>query len=152
MFGFSRYVLWMLVFLVAGCGAKSKGKSGLWRKIIRSGDQLYLARDQVGDLDRAIQWYLSGVREFPAQSRMMGRLSRAYAARAYGHPDDGLDGYTTAREFGLKCLMTDPSFSGLVQASGGRVTRRAVETLGAEYVECMTWTSLAWAKCQKPPV
>ncbi len=136
----------LLAFLLCGCGAKKKDKSGLWRKIIRNGDQLYLQRADRGELDKAIQWYLSGVREFPNQSRMMGRLSRAYAARAYGHADDGLDGYATARRFGLDCLMTDPSFGGLVQAQGGTISRRAVETLDASMVECMTWASLAWSR------
>jgi tetratricopeptide (TPR) repeat protein len=129
-----------------GCGVKKKGKSGLWKTIIKNGDALYLARNEAGELDRAIQWYLSGVREFPQQPQMKGRLSRAYVARAYGLGADGLDGYATAREFGLECMKIDASFGGLVSAAGGAVTPQAVAVLGPEFVECMTWTSIAWSR------
>ena len=143
---FFRLNLLVIVFLWCGCGAKKKDKSGLWRKIMRSGDELYLQRHDIRELDKAIQWYLSGVREFPEQWKMMGKLSRAYAARAYGHPSDGIDGYATAKRFGLDCLMTEPSFAGFVQAQGNMISRSAVETLNADMVECMTWTSLAWSR------
>lgn len=146
MFRFSRLHTVVLAICLAGCASKGKDKTGLWRKIMRSGDELYTARAELGELDKSIQWYLSGVREFPDQATMMGRLSRAYVARAYGHPDDGLDGYSTAREFGLRCLMVNPSFNGLVQSAGGTVTRRAVETVEKDMVECLTWTSLAWSR------
>ena len=146
MANFSRLNILLLVFLCFGCGAKKKDKSGLWRKIMRNGDELYLLRADLRELDKAIQWYLSGLREFPDQSRMMGKLSRAYAARAYGHPDDGLDGYSTAKRFGLDCLMSDPAFGGLVQSQSGMITSRAADTLKADMVECMTWTSMAWSR------
>jgi len=134
-----------LLILVA-CSSKNREQSGLWRKIVRNGDKLYAERVDLRALDQAIQWYLSGDREFPDEPRVLGKLSLAYAARAYGHPGGGLDGFATARRYGLECLRTDPSFDGLLQASGGAVTRRAVETLQADMVECMTWTSLAWAR------
>jgi len=146
MANFSRFNILLLVFLCWACGAKKKDKSGLWRKIVRNGDALYLQRADLRELDKAIQWYLSGLREFPDQAKMMGKLSRAYAARAYGHPDDGLDGYATARRFGLDCLMSDPAFGGLVQAQSGTITKRAAETLKADMVECMAWTSIAWSR------
>ena len=128
------------------CSSKNREQSGLWRKIVRNGDKLYADRDDLRALDQAIQWYLSGIREFPEEPKILGKLSLAYAARAYGHPGGGADGYATARRYGLNCLRTDASFEGLLQASGGAVTRRAVETLEADRVECMTWTSLAWSR------
>ena len=143
---FFRLSVLALPFLWCGCGAKSKDKSGLWRKIIRNGDALYLQRADIAELDKAIQWYLSGLREFPDQSKMMGKLSRAYAARAYGHPADGLDGFATARRFGLECLMSEPAFGGLVQSQGGNITSRAAEAVNADKVECLTWTTMAWSR------
>jgi len=115
-------------------------------RILTNGDALYLQRSELRDLDKAIQWYLSGVREFPDHAKMMGRLARAYTVRAYAHPPDGLDGFATAKEFGLRCLMTEPAFGGLVQSAGGAVTVRAVETLESDRIGCMTWTSVAWSR------
>ena len=138
-------LLTSLTFLTS-CSTKNREQSGLWRRIVRSGDQLFETREDPRALDQAIQWYLSGDREFPREKRILGRLARAYAARAYGFKSDGVDGFASARRFGLECLRTDPSFDGLLQASGGAVTRRAVDVLEKEYVECLTWTSLAWSR------
>ena len=139
--------VWVVgLVMLMSCSSKNRDQTGLWRKIVRSGDQLYSEREDLRALDQAIQWYLSGDREFPGEPRILGKLAVAYTARAYGHPGGGLDGFATARRYGLACLRTDPSFDGLLQASGGAVTRRAVETLEAERVDCMTWTSLAWSR------
>lgn len=138
---------WLIgLAMMMACSSKNREQSGLWRKIVRNGDRLYTDRDDLRALDQSIQWYLSGDREFPGQPKILGKLSLAYAARAYGHPGGGLDGFATARRYGLACLRTDASFDGLLQASGGAVTRRAVETLQADRVDCLTWTSLAWAR------
>ena len=136
----------VLLALVLGCGGASRERANLAARIIRSGDASYSERESLAELDKSIQWYLSGVREFPMEPRPLGRLARAYTVRAYAHPDDGIDGFVTAREFGLKCLMMEDAFGGLVVAAGGSVTVRAVETLEASRIGCMTWTSIAWAR------
>ena len=128
------------------CSSTKRDRSSLAARILTNGDAVYRERSDLRELDKAIQWYLSGVREFPDHAKMMGRLARAYTVRAYAHPPDGLDGFATAREFGLRCLMTEPAFGGLVQSSGGAVTVRAVETLESDRIGCMTWTSLAWSR------
>ena len=143
---FGRLAAVIGLMMMTSCASKSRDQSGLWRRTVRNGDKLYAARQDLRSLDQAIQWYLSGDREFPGEPTILGKLSLAYAARAYGHPSDGLDGYATARRYGLACLRTDSSFDGLLQASGGAVTKRAVEALQADRVGCMTWTSLAWAR------
>jgi hypothetical protein len=144
-------VRWLLcvgavVLGVYGCSAQKRDRSSLATRILTNGDTLYRSRAEIRELDKAIQWYLSGVREFPENAKLMGRLARAYTVRAYAHPPDGLDGFATAREFGLRCLMTEPAFGGLVQSAGGAVTIRAVETLESDRIGCMTWTSLAWSR------
>ena len=136
----------VLLALVLGCGGASRERANLAARIIRSGDASYANRETLAELDNAIQWYLSGVREFPTEPRPLGRLARAYTVRAYAHPDDGLEGFVTAREFGLKCLMMEDAFGGLVAAAGGNVTVRAVDTLDSSRIGCMTWTSIAWAR------
>jgi hypothetical protein len=144
-------VRWLLcvgavVLGVCGCSAQKRDRSSLATRILTNGDTLYRSRAEIWELDKAIQWYLSGVREFPENAKLMGRLARAYTVRAYAHLPDGLDGFATAREFGLRCLMTEPAFGGLVQSAGGAVTVRAVETLESDRIGCMTWTSLAWSR------
>lgn len=135
-----------LLFGLVACGGNKRERSNLAVRILRNGDQLFAQRADIEELDRAIQWYLSGVREFPDDAKMMGRLARAYTLRAYGHPSDGLDGYATAKEFGIRCLMTETGFAGLVQSAGGEVTRRSISTLEADRIGCMTWTSIAWGR------
>ena len=132
--------------VVLGCGPKDRARNELAVRILRNGDARFVARSDLADLDRAIQWYLSGVREFPAEPKLMGRLARAYTVRAYAHPDDGIDGFVTAREFGLRCLRLEDAFGGLVQSAGGAVTKRAVGTLASNRIGCITWTSLAWSR------
>ncbi len=137
--------MWGLV-MALGCGGAARERSSLAARILQNGDELFEARIELTELDKSIQWYLSGVREFPDEPRPMGRLARAYTVRAYAHPADGLDGFVTAREFGLRCLMLEEGFGGLVSAAGGRVTKRAVETLDRSRIGCMTWTSIAWSR------
>ena len=142
-----RRTVWVIgLAMLVSCSSKIREQTGLWRKIVRSGDQRFAERVDLQALDQSIQWYLSGDREFPGEPKILGKLSLAYAARAYGQPGGGLDGYATARRYGLACLRTDAAFDGLLQASGGAVTQRAVEALQADRVGCMTWTSLAWAR------
>ncbi len=131
---------------VVACSANKRDRSSVANTIVAKGDSLYLARADLVSLDEAIEVYQGGAKAFPTHAKLMGRLARAYALRAYGHPADGVGGYSVAKEFGLRCLMTEPAFGGLVQSSGGAVSARAVETLESDRIGCMTWTSLAWSR------
>jgi len=142
----STHRLLLIALLLWGCGGKDRRAADLSHRIIRSGDRLYADRTDVVKLDQAIQWYLSGHREFPESAKMMGRLARAYVARSYGHPAEGLDGYATARQFGLACLKTEAAFGGLVMSTGGEITAKAIATLEEDRIGCMTWTSIAWSR------
>jgi hypothetical protein len=135
-----------LVLVVSGCAGKKRRAADRSQRIIRSGDRLYSERADSGQLDKAIQWYLSGSREFPDSAKMKGRLARAYAVRAYGHPEGGQDRYATARDFGLSCLKTELAFGGLVGSAGGEITTKAIATLEEDRIGCMTWTSIAWSR------
>jgi len=136
----------MVALLGVGCGGKDRKAADLSHRIIRSGDKLYAERSDVARLDQAIQWYLSGNREFPDSAKMMGRLARAYVARSYGHEVEGVDGYATAKQFGLACLKTEAAFGGLVSSTGGEITSKAIITLEEDRIGCMTWTSIAWSR------
>jgi len=139
-------LLGLLIGAPVGCGGKDGRATDLSQKIIRSGDKRYAGRADVARLDQSIQWYLSGNREFPDSAKMMGRLARAYVARAYGHEQAGVEGYATARRFGLACLKTELAFGGLVGSAGGEITAKAISTLEVDRIGCMTWTSIAWSR------
>ncbi len=134
-----------LSFVIA-CGASRQRTEDLSLRIIGSGDALYQDRVDPRKLDQAIQWYLSGSREFSDSGQMLGRLARAYVAKSYGFPVDGVDGFATARQFGLACLKTEASFGGLLSSTGGEITTKAIASLQIDRVDCMTWTSIAWSR------
>ncbi len=142
---FRWFGICFFVFVLA-CSATKRDRSSVASRILTNGDLIYLGRADVQELDKAIDMYRTGVNDFPGHAKLLGRLSRAYKVKAYAHSPDGTEGYVRAREFGLRCLMTEPAFGGLVQSSGGAVTVRAVETLEADRIGCMTWTSLAWSR------
>ncbi|HCH61904.1 MAG TPA: hypothetical protein DFR83_03805, partial [Deltaproteobacteria bacterium] len=54
--------------------------------------------------------------------------------------------YGTAREYGLQCLMLEPSFEGVVLSKGGRVTPMAAEQITEQNKECLVWTVIAWSR------
>ena len=143
---FFRCLTCFVICAVVGCSANKRDRSVVANTIVAKGDSLYLSRAELGALDEAIEVYQGGAKAFPSHAKMLGRLARAYAVRAYGHPRDGVGGYAVAKEFGLRCLMTEPAFGGLVQSAGGSVSTRAVETLESDRIGCMTWTSLAWSR------
>jgi len=136
----------VVAVLLAGCGAGKQRTDDRSLRIVRSGDALYAERVDAKKLDQAIQWYLSGDREFSENGQMLGRLARAYVAKSYGHPVSGVDGYATARQFGLACLKTEAAFGGLLSSTGGEITTKAIASLQIERVDCMTWTSIAWSR------
>ena len=145
----SPFFRWLLVgffVFVLACSSAKRDRSNLATRILTNGDSVYLGRANLEELDKAIGLYLGGVNDFPGHAKLMGRLARAYTVKAYAHPSDESEGFVLAKEFGLRCLMTEPAFGGLVQSSGGAVTVRAVETLESDRIGCMTWTSLAWSR------
>jgi len=141
-----RWALISLLGFGVSCGANKRDRASRVARIIENGDAVYEQRTGVDDINKAIEWYESGVAEFPNSPRPLGRLARAYVARAYSFPEFKQDDYATAREHGLRCLMLEDAFGGLVTAAGGSVTTRAVQTLDSSRIGCMTWTSIAWSR------
>lgn len=113
---------------------------------IATGDRAFAQRAEPGQLDLAIEAYLRGLDDEPEHPGLLWRLARAHTTRADTEAEDEGRGYGTARELGLRCLLVSPTFRGLVTASGGVVTPRAVEAVSDDLQPCLLWTGLAWAR------
>ncbi len=130
----------------AACVTGPRERSNQAARLIRSGDQVFSNRTDSAQLGQAIEFYKQGTQRYPAEPKPLGRLARAFTVLEYGHGGPSADGYEMARSYGFQCLMLEASFGGLVSAAGGKVTRRAVETLERDRIGCMTWTSIAWSR------
>ena len=133
----------VLVALTLGCNGNRRDPVV---KAARVADQLWRARAEPQGLENALQAYLSLNTRFPDDSRVLWRLTRLYTLLGDRDPDDALRHYATAKEFGLQCLMLQPSFSGLVTSRGGRVVAKAAAELTVEDRECLVWTTIAWSR------
>lgn len=110
-------------------------------------DAAYQQRSSPEQLDDAVRGYLQLNERFEGDVRVLSRLARAYTVRAeLGQGDDRLRDYSTAKEFGLECLMQRGSFAGLVIANGGMVVPAAARELEPEDVGCIVWTVIPWAR------
>lgn len=132
-----------LVGLSAGCAGNRRDPV---IKATRAADQVWRTRADPGRLEDALQGYLTLNTRFPDDSRVLWRLVRQYTLMGDRDPDDATRHYATAKEFGLQCLMLQPSFSGLVTSRGGRVVGRAAAELTVEDRECLVWTVIAWSR------
>lgn len=141
-----RLVLISLLGFGLGCGANKRDRANRAARIIQNGDAVFEQRTGLDDLNKALEWYSNGAEEFPNSPRPLSRLARAHVSRAYVFPEAEQDDYATAREHGLRCLMLEDAFGGLVTAAGGSVTIRAVKTLDASRIGCIAWTSIAWSR------
>ena len=141
-----RSVTVLCALFLTGCATGPRERSNQSARFIRSGDQVYSQRIDRAELGRAIEYYQQGTLRYPSEPRPLGRLARAFTVSEYGHGGSVSNGYESARSYGLQCLMLEASFGGLVSAAGGKLTRRAVETLERDRIGCMTWTSIAWAR------
>ena len=129
-----------------GCAALQRGGRDPVERSLRRADALYKKRAEPGQLEAAIQAYLDASGIDPDDTRVLGRLARAYVLRADLGTADPLTDYGTAREFGLRCLSLQPAFSGQVAAAGGRVTPKAVAQIQGDQLDCLRWTSIAWSR------
>lgn len=132
-----------LVSLAVGCSVNRRDPVV---KATRVADLIWRARADPGGLDQALQGYLTLNTRFPDDSRVLWRLVRLYTLMGDRDPDEAIRHYATAKEFGLQCLMLQPSFSGLVTSRGGRVVGKAAAELTEEDRECLVWTVIAWSR------
>jgi len=101
------------------------------------GDRQLAARADRSQLEAALDTYATARVLGQDDPRLLERLSRAYLARAYGYPDTAADDYREARELGLRCLTRAADVQGVVEASGGALTTRAINAVDAERADCL---------------
>ncbi len=132
-----------LALLAISCGGSRRDPA---LKAARQADIVWRTRASPGGLDAALQAYLSANLDHPDDGRILWRLARTYTLLGDLEPESALRHYASAREFGLRCLMLEPSFAGLVQARGGIVIPAAAKELTEEVDECLVWTVIAWSR------
>lgn len=137
----------LLVVLALGaltaCGANRRDPV---QRAVRPADLTWRKRAQPGGMEAALQAYLNVDQAFPEDPRVLWRLSRMYTLMGDEAPEDAIRHYATAREFGLQCLMLEPSFAGVVLSRGGRVVPAAAGELTEESKECLVWTVISWSR------
>jgi len=138
-----RVAVSVAVLVAIGCGGNRRDPV---LRAVRPADQAWRKRADPGGLDTALQAYLNVDQAYPEDSRVLWRLSRMYTMLGDESPADAVRHYATAREFGLRCLMLEPSFAGLVISRGGRVVPAAAAELTEESKECLVWTTIAWTR------
>lgn len=129
----------------AGDEAADRSSDPLARCIAR-GDRHFRARTDPERLDAAIAIYTEAQAISAEDPRLLARLTRAYAAKAYGYPETSREAYRLAREMGLRCLRGVPELQGAVVGAGGVLTVVAVEAVDEDRAECALWTAWAWAR------
>ena len=130
------------VAVLAACGSKRDPVI----RATRMADTTWRNRASEGGLEQSLQAYLDLTLQYPQDSRVFWRLARVYTLMGDDDPDAAVRLYGTAREYGLQCLMLEPSFEGVVLSKGGRVTPSAAEQLTEESKECLVWTVIAWSR------
>ena len=115
-------------------------------RCLSAGDAQFTRRAEPGLLDAAIGTYLDALSLNREDPRVLARLARAYATRAYANPDTAAQDDATARSMGLRCLLTDPDLQATVTAAGGLLTNRGISALPFAMAPCALWTALAWAR------
>ena len=139
-----------LLMAWTGCAFFKGHKRDPVGKILVIPDRLFAKQGDPNALDEAIEGYLSLLVRAPEDQRVLGRLARAYTVRGSAHPQGGVGDLVVAREFGLRCLVLDPSFAGLVETAGGRITAESVSVLesdaNTQFEACLVWTTIAWSR------
>lgn len=134
-----------LALAVAGLAACSSKRDPVIRAT-RMADTTWRNRATEGGLEQSLQAYLDLTLQYPQDSRVFWRLARVYTLMGDDDVDSAVRFYGTAREYGLQCLMLEPSFEGVVLSKGGLVTPSAAEQLTEESKKCLVWTVIAWSR------
>ncbi|MEL6349891.1 MAG: TRAP transporter TatT component family protein [Myxococcota bacterium] len=136
----------IIIVTLSGC---FKGRSSARRRnpaaqVISIGQMRFDERGQDPDaVDDAIGIWEEGLAAFPQNAGLLLRLSRAWTEQTLHDPTRSPQGYEQAREYGIRCLMSDPTVDSLVQTFG-RLDLRAVRE--SNNAACLSWTALAWSR------
>jgi len=137
-----------LALLLTSCAARRAGDEGPSAAEIEAADRLYAQRADFDRLIEAQQAYLSLLADEPNHPALLGRLSIAYSAQAYGYPEtvDPERVYALAREYGLRCLALNPAWTSRLALGEGRINRRVAAALTTSDVKCLQASLIAWAR------
>ncbi len=127
---------------MAGCAWRRRAAADPHALALASADARFLDRGRDPDAleDATAAWTLLLAKR-ARDPEVLGRLAHAAWIRAMVHPDEARVHLETGEELGWRCIWTVPAFAQRVQADGGVVTARAVETLDVTMAPCMAWTA-----------
>ncbi len=132
-----------LVLSMIACGASRRDPV---IRATRVADVAWRQRAEPDGLEKSLQVYLDLDADYPEEARVYWRLARVYTTMGDDDPSLAVRHYGVARELGLKCLMLEPSFAGLVVSRGGLVVPAAADELTEVSKECLVWTVIAWSR------
>lgn len=115
-------------------------------RLIAKGDALLDAATTSEEVGAALDVYLEALGEAPHDPDVLAALTRGYTLRGYVFPEPDTGDYETAREYGLRCLATDPSVASLFELAGGRPSAGAIGAVPGPLFDCLSWTTIAWSR------
>lgn len=136
-----------LLLLLSACFVFRRDRKGELDLALEAADEVFAQRTDAEKLDEAIGAYVLINATWPAEGRVLVRLSRSFAARAETlGPEDQRKELELARGYGLECLANNPGFSSRWNLAGGRVTPEAVRQLTATDAPCIAETLYSWLR------
>ncbi|MCP4809754.1 MAG: hypothetical protein GY913_25035 [Proteobacteria bacterium] len=137
----------MTLLLLVSCWLRQgEGRDPVEGALTRA-DRVYAERADVERLDESIEMYRELLAEHSDDPRVLAALSRAWGARAFGHPgSDQAELYDRARSHGVACMALNPGYASRVRLAAGRITEGAVKQLGEPELDCIEATVFAWAR------
>jgi thiol-disulfide isomerase/thioredoxin len=132
----------LIASTMAGCVWRRRAAADPHALALASADARFLDRGRDPDAleDATAAWTLLLAKR-ARDPEVLGRLAHAAWIRAMVQPDEARVHLETGEELGWRCIWTVPAFAQRVQADGGLVTARAMETLDVTMVPCMAWTA-----------
>ncbi len=152
-----RYLLFVLLATVAGCGGAHKGSyevgtaSGAASATkVEEADALWEQRGDAARLQDALNKYEEAYNEDPTNRHVLERLVRGYYFLGDGHKTemaDKLADWDTSITWGKHCLALNSEFTALLEK--GESEDQAIRAATAEDVPCVYWMASALGKWSK---
>lgn len=146
--------------LAIGCGkkqsgtyevAKASGDSTAFETLKAEADELWAKRGETASLEAALAKYELAYNANPTDRETAARLTRGWYFLGDAHrseKDPKNEAFDTAVSWGKRCLAINEDFKARLEKGDAKEVE-VVESLVAEDVPCMYWTSSAlgkWAK------
>ncbi len=132
------------VLVLLACSGRSLDAPDPLEASLVEVETLFAGRVQQENLDEAIELGWALLDESPEDPRVLEVLSRAYAARGYGHStEDALEDLDQAYRLSRRCLARNPGWRSRLEVAGGRVVADVAARLQPTDAACLDTTMLS---------